>query len=279
MLKPKISRPVPHYRTAEWRSRSGPKTFAARAWAFLNTPLGLLLVSAVILGGLGRLYADHQSDLQALQKNREERENVALELTARMSRLSNYVRWIGDIDYLSSATHPEAFPDQQAYGLSMQCMKAKLAIGPVTPGYPKTAAEIPDYPSLPRIKLQQALTDILLGKDSYEATSPEFQKVQMSSLLLRMDQLYNDKLGDSFMVSKDEPGIQMKSIVDQIKVSDAVSALEEIDDSCLSQLFLEKLGWYMQVREGGAICVWEKPKSRSPLAASTCHPIQISTAT
>ena len=274
MVVPKARRPV-SYPKLKPRPKPRPQTFLQRVWAFFNTPLGLLVISSLILGSLGRVYADHQSNLQAAQKNREERESVDLELTARMSALSNYVRWIGDIDYLYTAIHPDALPDKNAYKISLQCMKAKLTMGPANPGLPKSPADIPGYPQVPREKLQEDLNDILFGKDTYEATRPEFQKVQMKSLLLQMDQLQGDKLAGDFIVSPDEPGVAAKAIVDQVTVSDAISALEQIDDSCLAQLFLEKLGWYMQLREGSATCDWDRPRSHSSLAKSTCHPSQV----
>jgi hypothetical protein len=65
-------------------------------WGFLNSALGLLLISSVVVGGLGKLYSDHQKRAQEDIKRQAELVKITSEIDNRVTRIESFLRDISD---------------------------------------------------------------------------------------------------------------------------------------------------------------------------------------
>jgi len=57
------------------------------SWDFLNSAFGLLIMSSVVIAGLGRLYAEHQQHVQEEIRKRTEIMKVTSEIDNRVTRI------------------------------------------------------------------------------------------------------------------------------------------------------------------------------------------------
>lgn len=75
---------------SEYQSQKGP------VWGFLNSAFGLFLLSSVLLAGLGRLYTDYQSTLEARRTRAQETIKLITEFDYRTGLMEYYARRLAE---------------------------------------------------------------------------------------------------------------------------------------------------------------------------------------
>lgn len=153
---PAASKPA---RTAGRGATASP----SRVWAALNSPLVLLMLSGVVIGGGAKLYSDRQSAAVEVAGRRAEYVELLAELQRRVSRLQDadgrLDRFIGAANSPGALRKvPEPWPQRAAFE------RESALVG---------AAE----------------ADILAGRGSYAPTAPAYAGIDLLTLAARLERV------------------------------------------------------------------------------------------
>lgn len=142
---------------------AGGTAAPSRLWAIVNSPIVLLVVSGVVIGGGAKLYADGQSAAAEVAGRRAEYVELLAELQRRVSRLKDadgrLDRFIGAADSPEALRKvPEPWPQRAAFE------RESALVG---------AAE----------------ADILAGRGSYVPTAPAYAGIDLLTLAARLERV------------------------------------------------------------------------------------------
>ena len=133
-----------------------------RLWAVLNSPLALLLMSGMLLGGGAKIYADRQSALAELDTRR----------AAYVEMLAEYQRRVSLLSHEDARLEPFiGTADEMLAGRVRPLVESKRC----------------QFETLSKA-VGEKQEDILLGRGSYKPTAPIFSELDILTLAARMEQ-------------------------------------------------------------------------------------------
>jgi hypothetical protein len=128
-------------------------------WAALNSPIAILLLSVCVIGGIGKLYTDHQNAVQ--------------DQTARRSTMSNLL-----VEYRQRLSALEALDSQ---------LDGALGAGPgITRTSKVSEVERKSFEKLSE-KIGLLEQDVIKGVGTYTASAPAYDRVNMQAIASQIE--------------------------------------------------------------------------------------------